>query len=732
MLLTLTGISQTKGWGKWEKMYEDQFIKVEIQFYYSENSCEDGGKQFKYRMKKTGLLKKLPLYLNWKFDYISCDGKLCYMQKSNKIWSDNGGAVKGDLDESMDYAFTASDIVTKFYDVKASSYENTGQGVKPSDKSIDPKRIIGDTNIFMGKSTVLEVIGGLLGIGAEWYWYQGACGTGFVGKGKTINISPTDNTTYYVRAEGSNNSTNCVHTTVNVDKRSTAPERISGDPKICQGESTTLFVEGGSLGWGADWYWYENDTTSKSFAQGKNVILNLNATKTIYVRAEGPANKTRFVSQIVTVYNNSADPSSITLSGNNTICEGDKVTLFVQGGKLASDASWKWYADTYGSMSLGTGESIILSPKSTTTYKVKGEGLCNSTKYVTKLITVNKASIKPDYIGAPTSVYKGKKTELTRYGGLLGEGAQWKWYKGSCGGDLVGTGNAISIKIRKPERYYLRAEGMCNKTNCVEKQITPIKLHYFDDIYSDREKKFLNIAIGIGLELGSVTALTNHQEYDLSGTLLKNENIIMTISGIGLKGDFTFHPIIKDYLSLGLTASYTIGTTPMVLVGGSMVESYKTTKINYFYQRLNAGGELAFGFNPAKVLLKFNIDYQPMNYKKEIVKTTIGTNKYISKQTFKKETICAGFRLGRYKTKNSKRGQCFDITYNMSQNAFNNDFNLKKWNVGAGICWWIQSAFKLEFNIGWDVQQQYLKFSSMSSKNTTYQISLIYNRNWFY
>jgi len=713
-------------------MYEDQFIKVEIQFYYSQNSCVDGGKQFKYRLKKTGRLKKLPLYLNWKFDYISCDGQLYYKQNSNILWSNNGGSVNGELDESLDYVFIASDIISKTYDVKALSYESQGQGQKPSDKSIEPKRIIGDTNIFMGKSTVLEVSGGLLGIGAEWYWYQGACGTGFVGKGKTINISPTDNTTYYVRAEGSNNTTNCIHTTVNVDKRSTAPEKITGDPKICLGESTTLFVEGGSLGWGADWYWYENDTTSKSFAQGKNVVLKLNATKTIYVRAESQVNKTRFVSQIVTVYYNSTDPSSIKLSGNSTICEGDKVTLYIQGGKLASDAVWKWHGDPNGSTILGTGEYITAAPKSTTTYNVRGEGICNNTKYVTITITVNKASVKPDYIGTPTFVYKGKKTILTRYGGTLGEGAQWKWYKEKCDGVPVGTGNTITIRSRKPVKYLLRAEGMCNSTNCVEKQINPIKAHYFDDIYADRENKFLNIGFGVGLELIKTPLYVNHSTYDTYGALTKNERVLMTVGGIGLKVDFTLHPIIKDYLSLGIISSYSLGTTPLVLVGGKYTSSLSTTDINYFYQKINVGGELAFGFNPAKILLKFNIIYQPNNYKKNIVETLIGTNKYTSEQLFKKETISAGFRLGRYKTKNSKRGQCFDITYNMSQNALSDDFNLKKWNVGTGICWWIQSAFKLEFDIGWDIQQQYLKFSSMNAKNTTYQISLIYNRNWFY
>ena len=34
---------------------------------------------------------------------------------------------------------------------------------------------------------------------------------------------------------------------------------------------------------------------------------------------------------------------------------------------------------------------------------------------------------------------------LSRSGGSLGTGGSWKWYTGSCGGSLVGTGSSISV-----------------------------------------------------------------------------------------------------------------------------------------------------------------------------------------------------------------------------------------------------------------------------------------------
>ncbi len=68
-----------------------------------------------------------------------------------------------------------------------------------------------------GSSTTLSVSGGSLGTGASWTWYQGGCGSGSsLGTGSSITVSPSSQTTYYVRAEGTCNTTSCASVTVNV------------------------------------------------------------------------------------------------------------------------------------------------------------------------------------------------------------------------------------------------------------------------------------------------------------------------------------------------------------------------------------------------------------------------------------------------------------------------------------------------------------------------------------
>jgi hypothetical protein len=62
----------------------------------------------------------------------------------------------------------------------------------------------------------------------------------------------------------------------------------------------------------------------------------------------------------------------------------------------------------------------------------------------------------------------GKSSTLTEYGGHLGYGAtNWKWYSSSCGGTYVGTGSSITVSPFVNTTYYVRAEGYCNTTPCV-------------------------------------------------------------------------------------------------------------------------------------------------------------------------------------------------------------------------------------------------------------------------
>jgi len=83
-------------------------------------------------------------------------------------------------------------------------------------ESIAPTGIAGTTDICDGDNTDLSVDGGLLGTWASWNWYAGGCGEEFVGTGHTINVAPTESTSYFVRAEMDCYKTACAECIVTV------------------------------------------------------------------------------------------------------------------------------------------------------------------------------------------------------------------------------------------------------------------------------------------------------------------------------------------------------------------------------------------------------------------------------------------------------------------------------------------------------------------------------------
>ncbi|MFZ1529735.1 MAG: T9SS type A sorting domain-containing protein [Ferruginibacter sp.] len=108
-----------------------------------------------------------------------------------------------------------------------------------------PALLVCDTN----RTVTLSVVGGGLGTGAVWKWYKDACGGTSVGTGATLsNIDVTQTTTFYVRAEGTCNTTACASVTVQVGKLVT---------HIRQHWKDVLFFDNSSKNF-VSWQWYKN------------------------------------------------------------------------------------------------------------------------------------------------------------------------------------------------------------------------------------------------------------------------------------------------------------------------------------------------------------------------------------------------------------------------------------------------------------------------------------------
>jgi subtilisin-like proprotein convertase family protein len=121
----------------------------------------------------------------------------------------------------------------------------------PSTTSASVPTITGDTVVCgEGSPVTLRVINGNLNNAANWKWYTGGCGTGTaIGTGTSVTVSPTANTTYYVRGEGGCAAApgNCASVVVTVR---TKPGNPIIDPvaPICLGDLAHLQMNPVTLG----------------------------------------------------------------------------------------------------------------------------------------------------------------------------------------------------------------------------------------------------------------------------------------------------------------------------------------------------------------------------------------------------------------------------------------------------------------------------------------------------
>ncbi len=240
-----------------------------------------------------------------------------------------------------------------------------------------PTDISGTTTICMGETTTLTATGGTEGDGCTYQWYIGNCGSGSVlGTGSSIDVSPTTNTTYYVRRVGDSPcdgvTTDCANATVTVETFSTAPTNALASPdSICEGETITLNRVGGSLGTGASWEWYTGSCGGNHAGSGTFITVTPSPSVShFYVRAEGNCNNTSCATVPVTITPQSALTS---VTGPSPLCVGD-VETFVANGAVLGGGTGAWTSDnSYVAAVNASGEVTAQNAGTATiTYTISG------------------------------------------------------------------------------------------------------------------------------------------------------------------------------------------------------------------------------------------------------------------------------------------------------------------------------------------------------------------------
>jgi gliding motility-associated-like protein len=326
---------------------------------------------------------------------------------------------------------------------------------------------------------VLSSVGGSLGTGGIERWYDDALFTNLVGVGPNLSLTaPLVNTTYYVRFEGTCNTTTGQSVTVTVDNASVAPTSASVDiPNFCDDAppaNIVLSSVGGSLGTGGVENWYDDASFTNLVGVGPGLNLPAPLTTTTYfVRFEGTCNTTSGQSVVVTVDNASVAPTSATVD-NASYCDDaapTNITLTYAGGSLGTGSSAEWYDDATLLNNVGSGNNLSLAaPNATTTFYVRFEGTCNTTVEQNVTVTVDNASVAPTSATVDLAIYCANagptNITLSYVGGSLGSGATAEWYDDAVFTNSVGSGNNLSLAAPTTSTtYFVRFEGTCGNTS---------------------------------------------------------------------------------------------------------------------------------------------------------------------------------------------------------------------------------------------------------------------------
>jgi hypothetical protein len=170
-------------------------------------------------------------------------------------------------------------------------------------------------------------ISGPTGVDPTFSWSPGGA--------STEDISGLDGVSYTLTTTDAAGCADSEIFVVGTDKtESTAVSGISGALGICNGDSTTLSVVGGSLGTGAVWNWYSGSCGGTFVGTGSPITVSPSSSTTYFVRAQGDCNTTGCLTGTAVVEVYSINNNAYLVSGETTsavdVCEEGPWTYYAE------------------------------------------------------------------------------------------------------------------------------------------------------------------------------------------------------------------------------------------------------------------------------------------------------------------------------------------------------------------------------------------------------------------
>jgi Ig-like domain CHU_C associated/Right handed beta helix region len=199
--------------------------------------------------------------------------------------------------------------------------------------SVSATAAIASSTSPCGPSIVtLSVSGGSLGTGASWRWYSGTCGGTAIGTGASINVTVSNTTTFFVRAEGACNTTTCASVMVTKDVQPTITIAASPFTSLRPFMTTTLTATIDPPNAGNTIIWYRNGNVVPG-ATGLSLVVGIDGLGQYTARTTTPGGCTA-LSNMVTIRDSGDNRLFITPNPNNGLFQVRFYTGAMQLGFL--------------------------------------------------------------------------------------------------------------------------------------------------------------------------------------------------------------------------------------------------------------------------------------------------------------------------------------------------------------------------------------------------------------
>ncbi len=167
-------------------------------------------------------------------------------------------------------------------------------------------------------------------------------------------------------------------------------------------------------------------------------------------------------------------PNPVATSASpGTICAGQNSNLT---GIVAAGIVIDWYTGSCGGTFVGTGNPLVVSPASTTTYFSRSRRTSDgavSTGCGSVTVTVNPVATDPTNASSDRTNFCSDDTGDISLTATGGSGTNLRWYTDSCGGTFVGAGSPLVLASpTSTTTYYARWESTCGNSNCASTTVT--------------------------------------------------------------------------------------------------------------------------------------------------------------------------------------------------------------------------------------------------------------------